>query len=278
MKRRLDLSNLDFGLSSTEKHLKKIRLQLDDPKFIRPRVLSSLSTVLVRHAKFRYAVGYQFDLIRPLLVESAECFKEILTHRGNIPAFEVVHLEVEVNEKGEATPVASKAKPKQNFASTNSHINKEAVYLALAGGESELARELALEIWDPPNASYIGARSEVCAIWQQQLAYSVKHYFSGELEQANECIEKVVAPEESLAGREKAMLRCVFRNEEGFVGCLDQYLSRHQKIFQGRKDTNLMICIIGLGIVKLALDAGLVSLNDLPKDNVFLPLELMSKG
>ena len=152
-------------------------------------------------------------------------------------------------------------------------------YLACIIGEFGLARDIALRIEDPPDASYIGTRSEVCTPKQQHLAYAVRALFAQDRMETDAQLRQVRRgrkdDEETL---QATMIRAILEPAgNAFIAALGELLRLSAR--RADKDSNLsdrILCVPGLGLARLGIEQRVITGAELPRDDVRFPIELLS--
>jgi hypothetical protein len=141
-------------------------------------------------------------------------------------------------------------------------------------------------IWDPPDANYIGPKSEICTPDQQHLAYAVKHLL---LADPDACLKELtlVNPRTATVDvqRQAEMVQAIaLKQPDVFLRSLEALLEWHEKtaarrIKQKHADyADFFLSIPGLGLVALALHSGLVQREHVPSNSVYLPLDLIQSS
>jgi WD40 repeat protein len=152
-------------------------------------------------------------------------------------------------------------------------------YLACIVGESGLARDIALRIEDPPDAKYIGTRSEVCTPKQQHLAYAVRALFAEDRTQTEAQLGQVrrgrTDDEETL---QATMIRAILDPDgNAFLAALGELLRLSAR--RAKKNCDLsdqILCVPGLGLAQFGIEQRVITAAELPTDDVRFPVELLS--
>jgi hypothetical protein len=208
-------------------------------------------------AFYEFALGYPAEKVRQTFAEAATAALEIFGLRGT--------MECRVDQPGT-----------RDYSLTNSHDCFKAICMASIATNDALARQLAELMGDPPNADYIGPRSEVCTINQQSLAYAVKHLFQNNSEGVDEELRRISnrKGEQRVAAMAR-MVRGLAENSDAlFNEGLSEVLFFHRKAARRDDGPQRFFSLEGVGLSTLALRRGLVEKADLPADE-FLPLELL---
>lgn len=232
---------------------------------------------------YRYGLGFSLDLVRTPLSRAAVAHQKVLELKGtegSIPAYQA---NVWPDGLGELVKVQDETKP--DYSLSNSVSTYKHVCIALCVGEFKLACDLAREIWDPPNAPYLGKKGRIgCTEEAVGLAYAVRGYFEGAKEEALRSLESLGDPRsDAMQVHQRTLwLALVSRNGDAFIRALEAYLSWHEiestRTEMNRLDCERFICIPALGLASLAMEEGMVAEEALPKDNVFLPLSLIREA
>jgi hypothetical protein len=167
----------------------------------------------------------------------------------------------------------------KDYSSTHSRRGYQMVCEALITGDIVLAEEIALLIWDPPDAAYIGPGS-FCTPNDQHVAYALRELFRGDMVSMNSELAKVKRgnDDQSIAHQAKMLWALGSGDRKVFSDALHAQLNSHSKQAQ-RKENRLnplfFICIPGLGMASLALSRELCGMDYLPQGSPFLPLSLL---
>jgi hypothetical protein len=221
----------------------------------------------------RYALGHPLSEVRWSLHLTARALHRVFELRGTTPAFEAMVIE----PSGE--PNVHDARPLHppgtaDASLTNSRRGREALLLALAAGDDQLARAIAPQVWDPEGASYLGPGSVVTTTDDQALAYAWRDLLLGKdlppIALSSEALQGALleaAALESLAGRDApSFLKSLYRLVEWHAEQAVQEEHRHQP--------DWLLCLPGLALAALAVGRGLVQKEELPGDSPYLPVGL----
>jgi hypothetical protein len=231
----------------------------------------------------RYALGHPFGEVKDAFREASQAYLTVFNLRGTEPTFPVVVLTVDP-EKSQADPAfVIGERPlhppgSKDYSNTNSKEGLRAVFSALIAGDTSLAVQLADRLWDPPNASYIHPDSEVCTPNEQHFAYAVKYLLKGDDEKAKKEIDKLRTrrgKEKWLPGVDQMLRGIVGRDVHLFRTGLDDVLFWHEREALKPKnnwDSDWFLCLYGFGLTLLAFQRKLVGIEQLPRDNVYLPV------
>jgi hypothetical protein len=265
-------------LHAKEKTLNLIR---SEPERLKQTRYASLAMEFTEIGLFHYALGFALDEVRDDFLEAARAHLVVIELRGTEAPFPVTVLRFDPARPNEPPQEIARPDPAaKDYSSGNSKQAMEAAMLALIAGEHALAGRLALSIWDPPNARYIGPESEVCTPNELHLASALRELFKADKNAA----AKELAQVRMRRKREgnilpaKKMLEGIAKGERGlFVQGLEGLLEWHAEEAQRPNNpryAEFYLCLPGLGLTILAIRAGLVKLDDLPADNVYLPRSL----
>jgi hypothetical protein len=217
-----------------------------------------LARDLLRIGLYRYALGYPIEQVREAFAEFTSAWLRVVRLRGTM-----------------------------DYSTTNSWRCFEGVCIALTAGEYATADQLANLIWDPPDASYLGPRSEVCTLGQQHVAYAVKHLFQDHGEEAEGQLKQVRPGK--LDGQilfvAKAVRGLLQRNDALFNEGLLELLFWHAKQVRALRrrnatdryfpsDPDLYFCLAAVGLSIFAVRRQFLPKSGLPEDT-YLPGELM---
>lgn len=160
-------------------------LMEDDPGQLEQTRLGFLSDDYCRLGLIRYALGEGYESVREEFRRAAEAWLRIMELRGTEDPFPVTIITIDIT-KSPDDPTCSTSRDRyppgtKDFSNTNSRDALEGVFVALAGGQIELAGKIASLIWDPPDADYIHGKSEVCTYEDQALAYAVRSLLAGDV-------------------------------------------------------------------------------------------------
>lgn len=276
MQPRFHHPNLDFALGHCRKMIEKSRALLADPQVDPGQVVGFFVGELLTTARHMYCAGQSVEEIRPTLVESAKCYLELLSFRGASQGIPVVEVVVSDRSDGKMVTGTKQRSTKKDYSETNSRNTCRSVYTALAVGEMGLANEIASQIWDPPNATYLGKGSVVCTDDQQKLSYGLKHYMAGESDEALLQLKGLTFSQHVLPFTEAALIRSLCRMDPEFIDELHDYLAKHREKFEATNDSDCYICLVGLALARLGVQSGLIQLDELPSGDVFFPLDFLT--
>jgi hypothetical protein len=172
----------------------------------------------------------------------------------------------------------------KDYSVTNSKRNLYGVCIAMTAGDWQTATRLASLAWDPPDASYLGPRSEMCRPHDQHLAYAVKHLLADHVDECMAELSRVRTRPQDVRPREVANLIRALATDDPvlFYDAIRDLLDWHERWDPDRNSSYEMssvekfICIWGTGLSAWALQRRLLPIEDLPQGNVYLPLELIT--
>ena len=232
-----------------------------------------------------YALGYPIPFVRDAFANSGFACQKVFELRGTRDTFPVTIITID-NRYPDGDPRHVRQRPKdppntKDHSMTNSRGNIKGVYAALVGGEFGLASHLSSLAWDPPDAKWLAWNSVICTPNDQHLAYAVKHFFAGEIDQMEVELKRVRArprqePEtEYIVGMWRAI---VGGNDLQFREWLFDLLNWHE--WEAKKHdpiaaSNLYLSVPGVALATLAVKRGVISISQLPANNVYLPIELI---
>lgn len=227
-----------------------------------------------------YAAGYPLARTREEFALAGEGFERLCGLRATEPPRTIT------TWTSGQPPVVTIHPP--DHSSTNSKEGLTAAYLALIAGRDDLARRLAALIWDPPDADYIGPRSEVCPTNEdQRLAFGFREFFADDPTGAERELAKIRRVEGRLAFQ-KQMIRTLMAGERfEFSRALHKLTALHD--VEARRpvyadaicsiyESDDFLCLPGLALSTLALRRGLLDKSWLPEDDLFFPIELIHDG
>jgi hypothetical protein len=231
-----------------------------------------------------YALGYPLSEVRAAFAEAVRALQKVFELRGQEAAFPAFVLTYDPN-KLPTDPGSHELKPMHppgtmDYSLTNSREGYFGVCQALVAGEDDLAGCLATLIWDPPDASYIGRRSEVCTPNDQRLAYALRELLAGNRDGVLAELKGIRAGSKETYDTDQAtMIRSLVTGETfAFRDALESYLHWHARraVDKGNLDAvDFFLCLPGLALCREAVRRQVCDPDLFPQDNVFLPLELI---
>lgn len=249
---------------------------LDDAE-ASPRQLSQIEYVMLAEdcqaiGMLKYGLGYPLSETRAAFAEAAKANLRVFELRGTQAAFEVT-----VAGGEEAKPLREPGATDDSL--TNSRRGLYSMYVALIAGNATIAREIAVHVWDPPNATYIGPESEVCTLDDQQLAYAVKALLMGKKKEALSYLRIRRSTSSSAQVQAELIETLITNRKPEFIAQLNDLLDWHRQqsaSVENRKNIDLFFSIPGLALCSLALGCGLAQRSELPEHEVFLPLNFLN--
>jgi hypothetical protein len=170
-----------------------------------------------------------------------------------------------------------------SYDSTNSRLNLDCVCLSLAVGQLAIATQIAGLAWDPPDASYVSLKSSICRPYDQSLAYALKHMLQGEYEEAKRELDRCrVLPSWTRPIEMQRMLRGILLRDiadfmDGLTTLLEWYAFARPRDggYEFWLTSDSVLSHWGLGLSVLAIHEGLITLDDLPQNDVRLPRQIV---
>jgi hypothetical protein len=262
------------------------RTESEPPK--RPQIAQSfLASDYETIGQFSYAMGYPMERVREAFTRAAQAYVRVFELRGTEGVFPVTVVQLDPSkDPGDPARVID-MRPlhppgSKDHSLTNSREGLKAVYVALAAGQYGLAERLAALLWDPPDARWLKPKSVICTPNEQHLAYAVQKLFVADRAAAESELAKInIRRKDEVPLRfQSTMVRgLAAERPDLFRQGLDELLSWHgaeASLERNRYEKLFYLCLPGAGLSALALRRGLVSPSQLPHDNVYLPLELVS--
>jgi hypothetical protein len=233
-----------------------------------------------------YALGAPLSEARHYLAEAARWMEKVFELRGTSPTFPVTVVTLDpASPLGKPQELSRKRlhpSGEQGYSLTNSSSGLQGMYLALIVGDLARAQHIAEMVWDPPEAEYIGPDSEVCTPDQQHLAYATKQLILKDRQAALAEVGAINSKTASADIRHQAtMVRAIAVEQNNvLLGSLSDLLAWHQKMALRKTNLNnpeFFLSVAGLGLCALALHGGIVQREQLPGDNVYLPIDLIPR-
>ena len=211
-------------------------------------------------AMVRYAAGDSFEEVRSALHDAARA-----------------HLQLTLRRKSDNG--VSQTNEHSDYATGNSRSTYLAICMALIVRDPDLARSLACNLWDPPNARYIGPESVLCTTEQSDLAHVLRHFLLDERLPGKAVLAHFKRVSESVVG-EYLMIRGLFNKEDIWLRKgLQLAIAWHDREvvrIAPEKVPDLFLNIPALGLVARGLDSGLLHNVDLPNGVLSFPCDLIS--
>lgn len=174
------------------------------------------------------------------------------------------------------TPTGSSASHEEedDFSLRNTHSTVRALCAGLARNEATVAVELGQLLDDPPDAPYVGPKSEVCTPDQQQLAYAIKHLVLGEQAAAQDRL-KYLRPAHAGNAARGDLVDAVLRHDaDGVVSSVERlvrWCDEHRR--KDKEDWDRWLEVIGLGLVAYAQDQQILTGAHRLPSSPYLPLD-----
>jgi hypothetical protein len=151
-------------------------------------------------------------------------------------------------------------------------------------GAQGLAENIVALIWDPPDASYIGSRSEICTPQQQKLAYAFRTLGTPAYAESRSQLRRLselwrVRGFPKPVAYQAGLVQAIGDgNGAEFLRNLDSIHAWHTRMAQRHEnllERSRFLCLPALGLGALALTTQTIRIEDWPEDSVYLPLELI---
>src|SRR5262245_50273359 len=232
---------------------------------------------------YRYAFQYPVEEVRNALKGAAQQWVRVFELRGTSPDPARYHIDTSLPEDDprKYTLKPGYTEDSKEYSFTYPGNGLAAMLDAILSGDGTLVSQIAKLVGHPTDINNLDPQSDDCTPNHLHLSYALKAFLLGDNATAESEVRKIRLVRHILQiWHEAQMLRAITSNNcSAFLEGLEQVLSWHRK--QARKDENrarpkLFMCIPALGLCRLALSKGVCTLSDLPQDNVFLPLELIT--
>jgi len=281
----LDQSWLRHFISKYEpKIIRKLQDIKDGVKKARQTQYALLYHDLLSLALVKYAAGEKLTKVRLYMREALQIYLAVLGLRGSessgridIPLLHEPRRPLDIGEalsREQFEPVDD-----SDYSLGNSRTSLQAMYFALSGGEFEITGEIAKQVWDPVDAEYIGIGSEVCSPNDQRLAYALRNCLQGDMQAARDELTSIFDPIPPIEYQKRMLLALVDNNGSAFLNALAELLDWHRQEATedgNHKATECFICIPGLGLSAYGWWKGVISPASLPKNNMYLPIQLFT--
>ena len=237
------------------------------------RFLESAYEVMALEA---YALGYEIGDVVRMFRDALEPRLRVLQLRGTTQYTRITP----ARTPGEQ-PVTTVL---TDFGSGCSWYGYESACRAHMLGLPGVAAEIAPLIWDPPDATYVGRRSEICTPEQQKLAYALRDLGIPAYAESRPHLKRIALawrvrgfPKE--IAYQAGLLQAIGDgNGAEFTNQLDQLLAWHSRMANredNRFDRHRFLCLPALGLGAIALARQTIRIEDWPQDDIYLPLELI---
>lgn len=226
-----------------------------------------------------YGLGYPRLLVCQAMAYCSLAARKVFQLYGTEEYLPVVDVTIKADASAERKP--RYASGTKDFSLTNSAHNIRAVAISLCAGRFDLARDISSMAWDPPNASYLSdAPGSYCTRNDQRLAYALREYFAGKLDDALNLLRQVRAlPNQRDVWTKANMIRALVEcDADRFRDAVEQYLEWFEK--QATKQDNCydpkyFLSTMPLGLSVLAVHEAVITPEQLPPNNPRLSLELL---
>lgn len=282
-----DTDNAAIALADANEHIIKLtHLIAAEPKSLLQTRYSSLASDYESIAWFSYALGFPIAEVRSALCYAVSAYLKVFELRGTAPQFPVYKFQYDPSYSPGIPESTIEFKQlhdndKVDYSLTNSQKGYVALCEALIVGEDLIVEKLSTLIWDPPNATYIGPRS-FCTPNDQHLAYAMRELLYGDIaSMLSELAALKTSRQDVNIAFQATMLQALAMNDpSNFIRSIAALLCWHEKEAVSRKNyrnPEFFICTPGLALCKLALQRQICTIEDLPNENVFLPLKLIDR-
>jgi hypothetical protein len=287
---RIDYLDRETGMRAYRSFAKSRRAALHSLEDT-PSRLHALSMQIARHCMhlglFAYALGSPLHRVRAYFAQAADMYAQ--GYRSRTPLEPIpVTLVTLPGGAGDNPRTSAPARREHEWGGrdeslTNSWTGRSAIYIALSVGEHTVAREIARYVYDPPDANYLGPRSEVLTPNQQRLAYAVRDLVLGDARQAVVETDGLERPESGIETEATLVQDIALSNAQRFRMNLGTLLVEHKRTAHepvNRNDPEYFLSLPGLGLSQLAVRAGLVSpaeLEPIARSSIYLPVALSQK-
>lgn len=226
-----------------------------------------------------YALGHEIAEVARIFRQCAEARLQVLTLRGTVQYTSTTPARSAGDE-----PVTT---VHTDFGTGCSWYGYESACLAQMVGARDLAGEITPRIWDPPDADYVGRRSEICTPEQQRLAFALRDLGTPAFDESRPHLRRLAEAwrvrgfPKPLAYQAGMLLAIGSDDGAAFLRQLDALLAAHEhaaKREDHRADRRRFLCLHALGLGAIALAAGTIRIDDWPEDSVYLPADLVRQG
>jgi hypothetical protein len=249
-------------------------------------------------ALYTYATGYPVELVREALSVAARAYVKVFERREMGSAY-YLRRTFYSKPENQALPLSvtsdvdfMKKHGVKDYSTTASKEGIKAAYVILSAGDMVLAKELAALYWDPHNLEF----------HPKKAALNLLHYAKalqnlllgkGSEEVESELAQINIQRKDQVPLRfQREMIRAIAaKSRERFCKALDDLLAwfgplpeeewrkEQQACERGSSyviEPEVYLCLPAVGLSAWAVYQGVVKLDQLPTDNVLLPLELVS--
>jgi hypothetical protein len=260
-------------------------LMASDTTKMTERRYSALADAYEGSALLSYAIGKPLEEVRDLIVQSVSAYERVLGLRGTDPPIPGVVVTLDPKYPWhDPRHVNTEPMHPPGFRDSGlgySRRTYRATCFAFIAGERDAGRRLARQIWDQPDAPYLGNHKyAVCTKNDQRLAYAMREFFAANEEDAVKLVAMIgpTRGEPNDVVDEAAIWKAVLnKSETAFRNGLENLLSWHKQKTASEPNWKLeyFISVEGLGLSAIALERGVIQKEALPKDNQFLPTGLL---
>jgi hypothetical protein len=228
---------------------------------------------------YLYAFGYPLIVVCKALACATLASQRVFELRGTEEQFFV--LDVTLRQSGSAEVKSRHPPGTKDFSVTNSARNLIVTTIGLSAGRLDLAREISLKAWDPPDADYLSASyGDLCTRNDQRLAYALREYHAGKDAECLSYLQQVRAlPRHIDVWAKVNMIRSIVeRKEEPFIEAVNDYLSwfeKQAKKIDNEYDPQFFLATLPIGLSVLACHAGILAPGNLPQDNPRFSVDLL---
>ena len=226
-----------------------VKRHIDDPvEPPRPGYLAAASTL-------GYALGLPLPEVRDYGRRALLAFRQILKERPPLQAFQ--------------KPVGPGSWLDYSIGSSSESLRY--MYWALLLREHELARELALDTWDPPHMGRVRIFPEY------RLGYGLRDLILGRPEEAVLALDRLPASAKKYFQLQARALSALAREARAEVAPAIMALSDATRTAMSKEylPQNKILALPGAGLASYALDHGLMTPDELPRDIDAFPIELV---
>jgi hypothetical protein len=256
-----------------------------EPGKLLQRRNSSIGRAYEESALLSYALGLPLTEAREQLRLAVEAYEVVIQLRGTDPAFPVTVVKLDssfpIGDLRHSHVEPAKTSGEKDFSVGNSCRCYHFVALALIVGQTDAARRLAAQIWDPPECTYINYSKYSCGtVNQQRLAYVLRKFYEGDFSGALDLVRKIGPTRgetKDIVHEASIWSGLLEGNERQFLDSMYELLSWHERKAKQEPSykTEYFVCTHGLGLAALAVGHGLTKVEQLPQDNAFFPLDLV---
>jgi hypothetical protein len=226
-----------------------VKKHIDDPgEPPRPDHLAAASTL-------GYALGLPLPEIRDYGRRALLAFRRILKERPPLEAFQ--------------KPVGPGSWLEYSIGSSS--VSLRYMYWALLLREHELAREIAADTWDPPHMGRIRIFPEY------RLGYGLRDLILGRPDEAMSALDRLPASAKKYFHVQARAISALARGARAEVAPAVVALSDATRTAMSKEylPQNKILALPGAGLASYALDHGLMTPEELPRDIDAFPIELV---